>query len=74
MKTPNAVPAKAAAYGRTSSDDEEDKGDGRGKASIAEQLTACRNYCGKNGWTVAGEFHDRNRSGRTYPTCGYFRR
>jgi len=59
---------RALIYARTSQDSE----DAGLKVSIEEQLEACRNLCKNQGYQIIGEYFDRNRSGRTYPTGSSF--
>lgn len=56
-------------YARTSADDAEDVGkDGAAKTSITDQLKAGRELAARNGYTVAAEITDADRSGRTWWT------
>lgn len=50
----------AAIYARVSTRDQAEEG-----FSIDAQLKRLRAYCRSRGWTVAGEYVDRGRSGRT---------
>lgn len=61
----NEPKKKAFLYCRTSVDSEEDDGK---KVSIEEQTESGRALAVKNGYEVIGEFIDRNRSSKIYPT------
>jgi len=62
------VPKRAILYARTSADSENEGL----KLSIEEQLDACKNLAQSHGYNIIGEYFDRNRSGRTYPTGSPF--
>ena len=68
MPQDQQAPKRAVLYARTSQDSE----DAGLKVSIEEQLEACRNLCKSQGYQIVGEYFDRNRSGRTYPTGSSF--
>jgi DNA invertase Pin-like site-specific DNA recombinase len=55
---------KIAIYARYSSDNQRD-------ASIADRLRVCREYAGRQGWTVVEEFTDHAISGATLLRSGF---
>lgn len=55
---------KVALYARYSSENQRD-------ASIVDQLRICRTFVERQGWTVAGEFHDHAISGATLLRPGF---
>ena len=55
---------KVAIYARYSSDNQRD-------ASLADQLRVCREYAGRQGWTVLQEFTDHAISGATLLRSGF---
>ena len=55
---------KVALYARYSSDNQRE-------ASIADQIRLCRVFAEREGWSVAGEFHDHAISGATLLRPGF---
>src|SRR6516162_1359422 len=55
---------KVALYARYSSDNQRE-------ASIADQIRLCRLFAEREGWSVAGEFHDHAISGATLMRPGF---
>lgn len=52
---------RAVIYARRSHEGDEEQ-----SRSVAEQLTACRDYCARKKWSVVGEFIDDGRSASRY--------